>query len=214
MLMNDIDEILTDRNLKTRIVFICYYDTVWAPKTETIKNPDRFALLLAAITRDYTECVEPKIDESKIKLTEYVYNANVMPKSVNNYLIHAKEWRDICKVPNFVYEYHFWVNQFYEPTGIKFAEIIHNDIKGYHAQGFDGTIEDGSQRSFFPNGFAFYTYGQTLFETYLDFEALKEDYFRHAYGEDYKEVLAFLEKIADCLDHKFIAGERSINEKV
>ena len=212
ILMNDIDDELTKRKLDTHIVFINYYDTLSAPLTETFKNPKRFTILLAPITRTYTEGVAEK--PLTIKAPVFERNKVDLPKENDIGIACAKAWKEKCDVDVIVYEYHFWVNQVYEPTGIKFAEIINQDIKGYKYHGFGGTIEDGSQRSFFPNGFAFYTYGQTLFDTYLDFEALKEDYFRHAYGEDYKEVLAFLEKIADCLDHKYIAGERSANEAV
>ena len=209
MLMNEVDEIMSERGLKTRVVFICYYDTVWAPKIERLKNPDRFALLLAAITRDYAECVDSNIDASKIQLTEYVFNANVMPKSVNNYLLHAKEWREICKVPNFIYEYHFWWPQYRDLGLFSMAETIHNDVKGYYANGCSGVVEDGSQRSFFPNGLLFTTYARTLYNTGESFESMRDDYYKHAYGEDYKEVIAFFEKLGEALDYKYFAGSRS-----
>ena len=210
--LNEIDAELAKRGLDTHIVFICYYDTLSAPLTETFVNPKRFTILLAPITRTYTEGVAER--PLTIKAPVFERNKVELPEENDIGIACAKAWKERCDVDVIVYEYHFWVNQVYEPTGLKFAEIINQDIKGYKYHGFGGTIEDGSQRSFFPNGFAFYTYGQTLFDTGLDFEALKNDYFSHAYGEDYKEVLAFLEKMADCLDHKFIAGERSINEKV
>jgi len=184
MLMNEVDRIMTERGLKTRVVFICYYDTVWAPKTERLDNPDRFALLLAAITRDYAECVSQNIDPKKIKLTEYVLNKNVMPTSVNNYLLHAAEWRELCKVPNFVYEYHFWWPQYNDFGLFDMAKTIHNDVKGYYANGCSGVVEDGSQRSFFPNGLLFTTYANTLFDTKRDFAEIRDDYYKHAYGED------------------------------
>ena len=206
MLMNDVDEIMTARGLKTRVVFICYYDTVWAPKTETIKNPDRFALLLAAITRDYTESVDPNIDESKIQLTEYELNTNIMPTSVNNYLIHAKQWREKCKVPNFVYEYHFWWPQYRDFGVFGMAEIIHKDVKGYKANGCSGIVEDGSQRSYYPNGFLFTTYAATLYDTNVDFEELKDDYFRHAYGEDYKTVIELFTRMGEAVDFRYFVG--------
>ena len=202
MLMNEIDRIMTERGLKTRVVFICYYDTVWAPKTEKINNPDRFALLLAAITRDYAEHVDPAIDPAKVQLTEYQFNANVMPKSVNNYLIHAKEWRDICKVPNFIYEYHFWWPQYRDLGLFGFARTIYDDVRGYKANGCSGIVEDGSQRSFFPNGLPFNVYASTLYDVNADFEQLRDDYFSHAYGEDYKTVIELFEKLGKALDYK------------
>ena len=213
MLMNEVDEIMSARGLKTRVVFICYYDTVWAPKTERLNNPDRFALLLAAITRDYAECVSSHIDASKIQLTEYVFNANVMPRSVNNYLLHAKEWREICKVPNFIYEYHFWWPQYNDLGLFDMAKTIHNDVKGYFANGCSGVVEDGSQRSFFPNGLLFTTYARTLYDTGISFDSVKEDYYKHAYGEDYRQVIAFFEKLGAALDYKYFVGSGSLDIK-
>ena len=209
MLMNEADEIMSERGLKTRVVFICYFDTVWAPKIEKLKNPDRFALLLAAITRDYAECVDPAIDPSKIQLTEYVLNANVLPRSVNNYLLHAKEWREVCKVPNFVYEYHFWWPQYRDFGMTDVAKTVHADVKGYYANGCSGIVEDGSQRSFFPNGLLFSTYATTLFDTKADFEEIKNDYYRHAYGEDYREVIKFFDKLSAAADYRYYVGSLS-----
>ena len=69
MLMNEIDERLTARDLSTRVVFICYTDTTWAPLEEKIKNTKRFSFLLAPITRVYTSPVPQELP--KIKLTPF-----------------------------------------------------------------------------------------------------------------------------------------------
>ena len=55
VMMNELDEMLTEAGLNNRIVFISYLDTTWGPEVETIKNPSRFTLLFAPITRSYTE---------------------------------------------------------------------------------------------------------------------------------------------------------------
>ena len=57
ILLNEIDERLTAESLNTRIVFICYTDTTWAPICEKLNNTDRFSFMLAAITRTYVSCV-------------------------------------------------------------------------------------------------------------------------------------------------------------
>ncbi len=213
MLLNDIDDELTSRGLDTHIVMISYYDTLFAPEVEKINNPRRFTLLLAPITRTYTESVEQR-PVSTDTLPKYERNKVVLPTENDVGIAFAKSWKETCDVDVIIYEYHFWVNQVYEPSGVRFAEIIHNDIKGYKYHGFGGTIEDGSQRSFFPNGFPIYTYAATLFDNSVDFEQLKEDYYSHIYGEDWREVVAFLEKIGDAFDHKFFAGEKSADKSV
>ena len=113
-----------------------------------------------------------------------------------------------------LYEYHFWKHQYYDPAVIRFARVIHNDIVNYKKNGLNGLIEDGSQRSFFPNGFPFFVYGQTQFDTSLKFEDLLEDYFSHAYGDDWREVLRIFENIAECFDHKYMEGVASVDIKV
>ena len=212
VLLNEIDAALTAKKLNTRIVFIVYYTSLYSPEVEKLNNPDRFSLIVAPISRSYTEPVSPEPYTKELK--KFVLNNNTHPTDPLEPVAHAEDWVKKVGTKSLVYEYHFWVNQCYEVTGLRFAEIIHNDIKGYKAHGFGGTIEDGSQRSFFPNGFAFYTYGLTLFDTALNFEDIKADYFKTAYGDDWREVVAFFEKIQECMDHKFFAGEKTLNAAV
>ena len=195
--------------LATRIVFICYEDTTWAPEVIKLNNPDRFSLLVGAITRSYTESVDEDLDTDKFELPAYVRNRNVFPKSVNEYVAHAKRWRDRCSVQSFIYEYHFWLAQYRDLGVLDSAKVIWQDVKGYKSCGCNGIVEDGSQRSFFPNGFAFYVYAETLFNPDSDFEELKEDYFSHAYGEDWREVEAFFEKLGELVDFRYLNGEMS-----
>jgi hypothetical protein len=209
MMMNELDEELTKRNLDTRIVFICYFDTAWAPTKVKLNNPKRFSLLVAAITRNYTIPVDKNLDTSTLKLTEYNRNNNDFPKNVNEYIAHAQNWARHCNVHTFVYEYHFWVKSYQDVGTLDFAEVLYKDIIGYKANGCNGIVEDGSQRSFFPNGFNFFVYGNTLFDNSVKFEDLLEDYFSHAYGEDYKKVIEFFRAIGKKLDFAYIAGNMS-----
>ena len=212
ILLNEIDAELTKRNLNTRIVLACCYDSIYAPETERFNNPDRFSLLVAPITRSYTTPVtkEPIV----MDLPKYQRNKNRHPTNPAEPVAYAEDWSRKCNLKVLVYEYHFWVNQYYEATGLRFAELINQDIKGYHAHKFGGVIEDGSQRSFFPNGLPFYTYGLTLFDTSLSFDEIKEDYMSHAYGEDWREVEKFMRKLIELMDHKFFAGEATVNANV
>lgn len=203
MLLNEIDECLTAAELNTRIVFICYTDTTWAPLTEKIHNRDRFSFMLAAITRTYTEPVPATVPEMELAPFELNLKGS-LPKTVEEYLLHARKWQELGRCPSFVYEYHFWLHQYRDPGMMDFSRVIHGDIKGYKANGFDGLIEDGSQRSYFPNGFNFYVYAATLFDTSVDYEKLKKDYFSHAYGEIYEDVISYMTKITKAFDINYL----------
>ena len=142
-------------------------------------------MLYAPISRLYTETYQEKAQIDKLR--PFCLNRNFAPNGMGECLAYLHEWKKRWHGDCFCYEYHFWLHQYYEPTGLYIAKVIYDDIRGLHAHGLRGIIEDASQRSFFPNGFAFYVYGETLFDGQVRFEELREDYFSHAYGETAEE---------------------------
>ncbi|MBR2884725.1 MAG: DUF4838 domain-containing protein [Clostridia bacterium] len=212
ILLNEIDASLTAAGLDTRVVFIAYHETVWAPAIERLKNCNRFSFMLAAIGRGYNESVSS--EPCPVKLEPYKLNVKgSFPTKIEEYLAHADVWKKTNKCPSLVYEYHFWIHQYRDPGVLDFAKIIYDDVRGYKKRGYDGIIEDGSQRSFFPNGFLFYVYASTLFDNSVDFDALVEDYFSHAYGETWQDVVEFLRKIGKAFDMDYMQGKNSADEE-
>jgi len=212
MIMNELDEILTARGVDTRIVFLCYVDTLFGPQKVTVKNPKRFSLLYAPITRSYCSSVQ---DDSVIpQAPEYVRNAWKSPISAEENLAFLRDWQRTWKGPVFSYEYHFWRHQYADPSNLYIARRIYEDIRSLRFQGVDGYVEDGSQRSFFPNGLAIYTYAETLMDREVKFEDIVEDYFSHIYGEDWKQALAYFEKLAKVFDFAYMSGMASADKAV
>jgi hypothetical protein len=166
--------------------------------------------MLAAITRTYTTCVPEKLPE--VTLKPFELNKTPFPQTVEEYIHHAKEWKRVGDCPSMVYEYHFWLHQYRDPGAMKFSRLLHDDVKGYYANGFDGLIQDGSQRSYFPNGLNFYVYAQTLFDTKADYEEIKKDYLSHAYGDLWEEVEAYLTAITEAFDPHYLMGRLDRND--
>ena len=117
-----------------------------------------------------------------------------------------EDWKKTWKGANLCYEYHFWRHRIYDPSGLSLANRIYEDIDAYRAFSVDGLIQCGSQRSFFPNGFNFFVYAETLFDTGADYDKLKQEYFTHAYGEIADKVIEYLQKITDSFGMKYIMG--------
>jgi len=207
MLLNDIDEELSARNLPTRISFSLYHDTFWAPTSERIKNPDRFFMQLAPISRTYTKTLS---GEDFPEPPPYHKNHNPQMTSLAACIPFVREWQKAAFSGDpFVFEYHFWRHQHLELSHVELARRIFEDIEAYKRLGFTGMLQCGSLRSFFPNGFAYYLYAEKLFDTSLTYDALKEDYFSHAYGEGWQEVYSYLEEIYDRFGFGFLEGEET-----
>jgi len=207
MLLNDIDEALSAKNLDTRIVFIAYTETIWAPITQRLKNPKRFALLFAPITRLYSESVNVK--DRNFKVAPYVRNTNPFIRNSDEIFAHFRDWTDVWQGANIAYEYHFWRHQIYDVGSISISNIINEDVKFYKDNNVHGIIEDGSQRSFFPTGLGFYTYARTLYDSTLSFEEIAEDYMSCAFGADWKKFYDYLKKLSDAFGHDYVSGERN-----
>ncbi|MBE6644573.1 MAG: DUF4838 domain-containing protein [Ruminococcaceae bacterium] len=204
ILLNMIDEKLTEKKLDTRIVFIAYCDTIFAPLEEKIKNPNRFTMLFAPIHRSYAVSLPAGEPEKPLK---YVRNQNSYPNNLAWSFEYLKEWKKMWQGACVAYEYHFWRHQTYDISGLEIARRAHEDVKIYKERGVNGVIEDGSQRSFFPNGFAVYTYARTLFDTSLSYEEILEDYFSYAYGEDWRKFYDYLLKINDALPFDYFSWD-------
>ena len=210
-ILNDLDEELTARGLNTKIVFISYTDTVWAPEKEKIRNPERFTLLFAPISRSYTRPLSGDSTGGVVK--PYERNKCVMPKLPKDTFAYFDKWKEVWKGANVAYEYHFWKHFVFDVGGVSLAPIINEDVRGYKRIGVNGIIEDGSQRAFFPTGFNFYVYARSLYDSSLTVEELAEDYFSCAFGEDWREFYAYLQEISNTFDHGYMEGEKSSDPK-
>ena len=206
MIMNELDQELERRNLDSRIVFIAYVDTLYAPQKIKIQNPKRFALLYAPIQRSYTSSV----DSDKIGETpEYDRNKWLNPVSAEANAAFLRDWQKDWKGSCFCYEYHYWKHVVFDPGMMAISRRIYEDIMSLKSIGIEGIVEDGSQRAFFPNGFAIYIYAEALLNRNCDYEKVREDYFRHIYGDQWEQALQYLESISAAFDFAYMEGERS-----
>ncbi len=206
MLLNEMDEALTAEGMDTRIRFSAYLDTYFAPEKIKLKNPKRFLFSYAPISRDYTTSV----DENTVvpEAPEYVRNA-WKAITTEQGLALLKKWTEALDCPKVCYEYHFWRHQYLDPGSMQIARRIYEDVRALKHMGLRGLVEDGSQRSFFPNGFPMYLYAEVLMDRECDYEAVRADYYEHIYGKDWQQVVTILEEISGAFDLAYMEGVRS-----
>ncbi len=207
-ILNKIDEEMTERGIDMKVGFGAYHDTLVPPENVRIKNPKRFCFSFAPITRTYTksfteDCVIP--DE----LPPYVLNKFKSPDSVEVNYGYFKKWQEVLPTHYSGFEYHFWIHQCNDPGLMYIARRAYEDILSLRVMNIHGYIVDGSQRSFFPHSFHMHIYAEALLNRDCDYEAVKEDYFKHIYGEDWKTVVDLMERITEVFDFAYMEGEKS-----
>ena len=207
MLMNEIDELLIEEGLNTRIVFICYVDTFWAPLVERVNNPSRFALLFAPITRSYAYSLPD--GRGKTKLMPYKRNKNQFPSDLATSFDYLDDWKKCYDGPIIAFEYHFWRHYNYSLSGLMQARLLYDDVHVYKNEDFDGIIACGSQRSLFPNALRLYTFARAMYDFNLGYEEIEEDYMKHAYGDAWQDIRSYLAKIEDALPFDFFSRDEA-----
>ena len=210
VLLNEIDEAFANAGIDTKIVFIAYMDTAWAPLADTLKNPDRFLLMIAPITRSYFETLPNGVN---VEPAPFNLNKLQMPRNLEQFFALFDGWKKMWSGDCISFEYHFWRAMWRDISGIELAKRLDEDNKFYLENGFQGVLEDGSQRCFFPTGLALYVYARKLYDVNLSFEDIAEDYFSHAFGDDWKLFYDYLDELGKCFDLAYMWGRKSSDYK-
>ena len=203
-LLNEIDDELTRLGLDTRIVFAIGFETAWAPIKEKLHNSDRFLGLHGPLGRRYTRSFTNFVDESTLPV--YKRNNIVQEKNIETFFTLIKKWRDVWSGPLVCYEYHFYIYHMYDVGTLYYANRIYEDIQNLERAGFNGYIEDGSQRPFFPNGLNMFIYAETLFDRSKKFEDLVDEYYSYAYGEHKNFVMNYMKELSAIFEFPYMNG--------
>lgn len=192
MLLNEVDDLLTRQGIPVRIAFLLYFDLLFPPERERLKNPDRFLLMYAPITRSFArsfEGVQPSED-----LPAYRRNRLSFGSSLSGNLGYLKAWQRVFHGDSFDFDYHLCSVAYSDPAQMTIGRVLHSDIRALRALGLNGMANCQIQRIFMPHGFSFYLAGQTLCDPSADYLQCRSAYFEACFGEEYQAALQLLEE--------------------
>lgn len=204
-LLNEIDRRLTAEKLDAKLVFLLYQELLWPPVKEKLKNPKRFVLMFAPISRTFEESYS--LENISEKIPEYMRNRVVLPSSLGENLAYLKGWQEVFQGDSFVYDYPLGRAHYGDFGYVHISRIIHEDIKKLKSMGLNGYISCQELRVCLPNALPNYIMGYTLFDENADGEALIAEYFSTAYGKQAEKVKTYLEKLSDLCSCDYINGK-------
>lgn len=208
MLLNELDEEFARQGIDTKIVFILYVDTLWAPLHEKIKNPDRFYLMTAIGGRNFSKPYDPTPYEGETP--PYIKNDYKVEQSFPLRMRFMDDWKPFFNGRKLVFEYHMYVHQYNDPGFMTLSKLWLDDIKNLGDFNIQGMMSDQTQRSFFPNGLPMSTYAAGMFDKSINFEDFALEYFKGAYGSDYKLAMNYLTEISNLMGPKYLEMKAGI----
>ena len=209
MMLNELDAYLTEAGIDTKVAFIMYTDTLWAPEKEKFNNPSRFIMTTTpqrgwGVGNDPTRAPD---------LIPWKRNEPSFKGGYAQMLRFMDEWRKIFEGDMFFYEYYFYTPHLFDPGYMNITECVLNNIRTLDQVGAKGLMSDQTQRSFFPTGLPLSVLGDALFNKELDENAYTRDYMAGAFGEDSGKAEAYLRKVSDLFEPKTCTLVTSIVEQ-
>ena len=207
-MLNEIDEKLTDAGLNTKIVFLLYFDLLWAPQKTRINNPDRFVLMFAPISRTYSRTYSESDLSGTMELPDYVRNKLTMPRSVEENVARLRRWQELFSGDSFIFDYHFFVDHYKDPGYSQISRVLFDDIENLDKLGLNGTVNCMVTRPFFPTGLGIWLMAKALWNREADYGTEADAYYIAAFGEKGRDVRAYLEKLSDLFDPQYLRHEK------
>lgn len=214
MMLNRIDEILTERGIDTKIVFLVYVDLLWAPEEFTLQHPDRFVMMFAPISRTYSTSLAKAKRFDPEKLKPYVRNQLFISPNVGWNIARLHQWQEKFQgVDGFDYDYHFMWDHHKDPGYYKMAEVLFDDMKNLDQIGLNGMVSCQNQRTFFPTGLGMNAMATALWNKTSEFEETAEKYFFDAFGPDGKLLKEHMALLSELFDPSYLRGEKTVVSK-
>lgn len=198
ILLNEVDRRLSAAGISVRIVFLVYFDLLWAPITERLENPDRFVLMFAPVTRVYGDSFPKKLECENL-IPPYLRNKLHMPETLEENLAHLKEWQRVFSGDSFLFDYHLMWAHVVDPGYEYCAKNICEDIKNLRHMKLNGMVSCQVQRCGFPTNLPLYMMGNVLWNTKSCYEDVAQEYYRAAYGDAGEKVHSYLSDVSDLL---------------
>ncbi len=97
---------------------------------------------------------------------------------------------------------------------MRMANIIWEDVQRNHSLGVDSVMSCQSQRFGLSNGFVHYVLARALFDSFLPYEDIREEYFGGIYGTDADRVCAYYESVTEAFQPELLSrNDKSVVEE-
>ena len=197
-LVKEISRRLKEAGTRTRIVFLCYANTLWPPLVETLgPEYDNVVFMYAPISRCFAHALADPRCTSGEQLHRPPRNKLRPPHSNRELLAFRKMWGEKVQGDNFIYDYYLWLHPEGPHGGLPLAKVVWQDARDRKSLDLNGLIAVHNLRNFYPTGLVQWAIGESDWDPRKKFEDIVGEYFAAAFGPVARAARAYLEGFAE-----------------
>ena len=205
VLLNELDERMTEMGIPTKVVFTHYCDLYWPPETERFRNPDRFAFV-ASLAHSYSKPLNRFDREPNVQ--PYKLNQNRIPKTNEDSITSMRMWQEIFKGDSFLFDFNQIWDHYKDPGYMACARRITEDAIVLKELGLNGLYSCQFNNVGFPSWLPSYCHGLTMWDPTLTFDEIADEYFTAIYGDTADKARAWLEELSERFDPPYLRHEK------
>jgi hypothetical protein len=190
LLVNEVAGRIKEQGLRTRIVFLGYFDLLWPPERERLRV-DNATFMYAPISRCHTHpLTDSKCDED-FDIARPRLNQVRLPRANRPNADIARQWLPLKLPDTFLFDYHLGSRSFRDGLGSDIGRVMAQDVKDLASLGLNGLMSCQNIRCFYPFPYLPNAMADMLWNSRQSIAAHRRKIMSAAFGKHVKEVEAY-----------------------
>ncbi len=184
------------QRLATRIVFLCYTNTLSPPQAEGFsRDKDRLIYMFAPISRCYSHALLDPSCFGRGQAGGWPRNMVQAPRTNAEFVKIRGSWLKAFAGDGFAFEYYLWQPYLRHLNPLGFARLINTDVKGLASVALNGMISCQALRAFYPIGLPMASMAETLWDASVDLGRIVDETLRACFEANHEFVRKYLEEV-------------------
>lgn len=199
-LVKAVSKKLKENGIKTRIIFLCYTNTLSAPITENIgQDIDNVIFMFAPISRCYQHVLTDEKCESDAKVGGWELNKVQPPRTNKEFVEILRKWQEKYDGDSFLFDYYLWrpFHDYLNTLGL--ARIVHQDMKDLAELKLNGHLSCQILRCFYPVSLIMNAMAETLWNRNVDFVEMVKDHLTAVFADEAETIYNYFKELDSLL---------------
>jgi len=199
-LVKAVSKRLKEEGIPTRIVFLCYTNTLMAPVAEELgPDVDNVIFMFAPISRCYQHPLTDANCGTAEKAGGWELNKIRPPRTNREFVDILRNWQRKYNGDSFIFDYYLWrpFLDYLNPLGL--SRVVSRDIKDLRALGLNGLMSCQALRCFYPLGLVMNVMAETLWDRDIEFSDVVSRHLEATCGSAADMVRGYMEELEEAL---------------